>query len=61
MTAITYKPSPGRCSIERVYLSGKLVGYIRQDSAGYYYEPIGGTSRGRSFETIRLVHRSLED
>lgn len=60
MTVITYKPSPGRCSVERVYLDGKLVGYIRQDNAGYYYEPIGGGSRGVSLPSTRHVHRSLE-
>lgn len=61
MSTITYKIAPdARCAVEKVYLNGKLVGYIRQEPAGYYYEPLGRGSRGESFPSTRHVHRSLE-
>lgn len=62
MNVITYKDAaPNRSGLlEKVYLDGKLVGYVRQDSAGYYYEPVGKGARGPSLGSFRAVHRSLE-
>ena len=60
MTVITYKEANQRSAHEKVYFDGKLVGYIREDKAGLYYEPIGGGSRGPSLPSLRAVHRSLE-
>ena len=62
MTVITYKEaSHQRNAHEKVYLDGKLVGYIREDKAGLYYEPLGRGSRGPSLPSLRAVHRSLEN
>lgn len=62
-SAINYKPAADNRSglVEKVYLGGKLVGYVRQDAAGYYYEPIGKGARGLSMPSTRHVHRSLEN
>jgi hypothetical protein len=61
MTVITYKDATAqRCAVEKVYLDGKLVGYVRKDDAGFYYEPLGRGTRGPSMPNTRLVHRSLE-
>lgn len=60
MSTITYRASVTKSAIEQVRLDGKLVGYIRQDSYGYYYEPLGKGARGASLGSVRAVHRSLE-
>ena len=60
-SAITYIATEAKCAVEKVYLGGKLVGYVRQDAAGYYYEPIGKGARGLSMPSTRHVHRSLEN
>lgn len=57
---ITYTETTLRTAVEKVYLDGKLVGYIRKDNDGFYYEPLGRGARGPSMHNTRLVHRSLE-
>lgn len=62
MSKITYKESiSSHAYAERVYLDGKLVGYIRKDNGGYYYEPMGKGARGLSMGSTYAVHKSLED
>jgi hypothetical protein len=61
MSKITYKQALQRGAVEKVYLDGKLVGYIREDAAGYYYEPLGRGARSLSVPSTRHVHRLLED
>jgi len=66
MAKITYRDCPvnNTGKQEKVYLGGKLVGYIycqlRADTAEYFYEPLGSKLHGAILPSLRAVHRSLE-
>jgi hypothetical protein len=44
-----------------VRLDGRIVGEIRQDSGGWYYQPKGTKARGPSWRNLERVKRDIEE
>lgn len=63
--SVTFKDAeitPGKAPaiVSRVYVSGRLSGYIKPDCSAFYHQPKSSPAcRGESFSSVRAVKESL--
>lgn len=56
---ISYATAPNKIDIQ-VKLDGRVVGAIRRDSGGWYYQPKGSKAKGEQFHALADVKHSIE-